>query len=145
MKAAWAAGPLRPRLDPPRVGTPGGRTAAARHAYLRRLGLVELVDVLTHGEVVAALVASRLCGPAPLYDIASWPRRPRWPRLLDVPAALRNDRLGRALDAIAPVAEALRGGCCSPRSTAFPSAHPGLHLDLTAMRVSGRYDGSELV
>ena len=28
--------------------------------------------MLTHGEVIAALVANRLCGPAPLYDVAGW-------------------------------------------------------------------------
>ena len=28
--------------------------------------------MLTHGEVIAALVANRLCAPAPLYDVAGW-------------------------------------------------------------------------
>ena len=68
------------RLDPPPVGTRRhvGPLLLVRH-YLDRLGLVELVDeavpmrgraMLTHGEVIAALVANRLCGPAPLYDVA---------------------------------------------------------------------------
>src|ERR1019366_8954092 len=70
------------RLDPPPAGTRRavGPLLLVAH-YLRRLGLAELVDqvapmrgrsLLTHGEVVCALVANRLCGPAPLYDISSW-------------------------------------------------------------------------
>ena len=68
------------RLDPPPVGTRRhvGPLLLVHH-YLHRLGLVELIDaaapmrgraMLTHGEVIAALVANRLCGPAPLYDVA---------------------------------------------------------------------------
>ena len=66
------------RLDPPPAGT-------RRHVglllllllahYLAWLGLVELVDaaapmrgraMLTHGEVIGALVANRLCAPVSL-------------------------------------------------------------------------------
>ena len=70
------------RLDPPPVGTRRhvGPLLLVAH-YLRRLSLVDLVDaavpmrgraMLTHGEVIAALVANRLCAPAPLYDVAGW-------------------------------------------------------------------------
>src|SRR6266511_1795209 len=86
--------------------------------YLRRLGLVGLVDAAapmrgraqaTHGEVIAALVANRLSGPAPLYDVAGWAGAYAVAELLGVPAGLLNDdRLGRALDALAPVVEDVR-------------------------------------
>jgi len=77
------------RLDPPPLGTRRevGPLLVVAH-YLRRLGLVSLVDetapmrgrsLLTNGEVIAVLVANRLCGPAPLYDVASWASRPRSP------------------------------------------------------------------
>src|SRR6266508_3963338 len=104
------------RLDPPRAGTRrlvGPLLLVAR--YLRRLGLVQLIDglapmrgraCLTHGEVVAALVASRLCSPSPLYDVAGWASSAAVAELLGVPGMLLNDdRLGRALEALAPVAE----------------------------------------
>src|SRR4029450_4386352 len=68
------------RLDPPPWGTRRevGSRLLGRHAR-QRLGLVKIVDSavpqrgraqLTHGEVVAALIANRLSAPAPLYDVA---------------------------------------------------------------------------
>src|SRR6266545_1243620 len=95
-----------------------GPLLLVRH-YLDRLGLVKLIDEaipmrgraqLTHGEVIAALVANRLCAPAPLYDVAGWASSAAMAELLDTPAGLLNDdRLGRALEALAPVAERVRG------------------------------------
>ena len=65
---------------------------------------------LTHGEVIAALVANRLSAPAPLYDVAGWASSAAVAELFGVPAGLLNDdRLGRALEALAPVAERVRG------------------------------------
>ncbi|MDA8300451.1 MAG: DUF4277 domain-containing protein [Actinomycetota bacterium] len=100
------------RLDPPPSGTRRdvGPLLVVAH-YLGRLGLVDLVDevvpmrgraLLTNGEVVAVLVANRLCGPAPLYDIASWASSAAVAELFGVPAGLLNDdRLGRALEVLA--------------------------------------------
>src|SRR6266702_4204402 len=63
-----------------------------------------------HGEITAVLAASRLCSPAPLYDIAGWASSAAVTELLGVPAALLNDdRLGRSLEALAPAAEEVRG------------------------------------
>ena len=144
------------RLDPPPVGTHRevGPLLLVAH-YLRRLGLVSLVDeiapvrgrsLLTHGEVIAALVANRLCGPAPLYDIASWASAAAVAELFDVPAGLLNDdRLGRALDAIAPHAEDLRGRLLLRTIERFKVDASRLHLDLTAVRFSGSYEHSALV
>ena len=62
--------------------------------YLYRLGLVKLVDalvpvrgraLLTQGEVIAVLAASRLCSPSPLYDIAGWASSAAVGELLGVP------------------------------------------------------------
>src|SRR5665811_2103799 len=91
------------RLDPPPVGTRRevGPLLLVAH-YLRRLGLVELVDaaapmrgksLLTHGEVIAALVANRLSAPAPLYDVSGWAGQAAIAELLKVPAGLLNDCL----------------------------------------------------
>ena len=59
---------------------------------------------------MAALVANRLAAPAPLYDIAGWASSAAMAEVLAIPGMLLNDdRLGRALDALAPAAEEVRG------------------------------------
>ena len=144
------------RLDPPPLGTRRdvGALLMVSH-YLRRLGVAALVDqvapmrgqsLLTHGEVVAALVANRLCCPAPLYDIASWASSAAVAELVGVPAGLLNDdRLGRALDALAPVAEDLRARLLLRSLQRCELDASRLHLDLTAVRFAGAYKGSGLV
>ena len=144
------------RLDPPPVGTRRhvGPLLLVRH-YLHRLGLVRLIDdavpmrgraMLTHGEVIAALVANRLCVPAPLYDVAGWASSAAVAELFDVPAGLLNDdRLGRALEALARVAEQVRGELALAAASACGADLSRLHLDLTAVRFTGGYAGSTLV
>lgn len=144
------------RLDPPPVGTRRhvGALLLVGH-YLARLGLVGLIDaaapmrgraMLTHGEVIAALVANRLCGPAPLYDVAGWASSAAMAELFGVPAGLLNDdRLGRALEALAPVAEQVRGALALAAASHCSADLSRLHLDMTAVRFTGGYEGSALV
>jgi len=144
------------RLDPPPAGTRRqvGPLLMVAH-YLARLGLVGAIDeiapmrgqsLLTHGEVIAVLVANRLCGPAPLYDIASWASSAAVAELFDVPAGLLNDdRLGRALDAISPHADKLRAKLLLRSIERFEVDASRLHLDLTAVRFAGGYEHSTLV
>src|SRR6266496_2657011 len=144
------------RLDPPAAGVHRevGPLLVVAH-YLRRLGLVGLVDAAapmrgraqaTHGEVIAALVANRLTGPAPLYDVAGWAGAYAVAELLGVPAGLLNDdRLGRALDALAPVVEDVRARTLLATLERFEVEASRLHLDLTAVRFAGAYLDSALV
>lgn len=144
------------RLDPPPVGTRRhvGPLLLVGH-YLDRLGLVKLVDAavpmrgraqLTHGEVIAALVANRLCGPAPLYDVAGWASSAALAELFAIPAALLNDdRLGRALEALSPVAERVRGQLALAAASTCAVDLSRLHLDLTAVRFTGAHADSALV
>jgi hypothetical protein len=144
------------RLDPPPVGTRRhvGPLLLVHH-YLRRLGLVRLVDaaipmrgraMLTHGEVIAALVANRLCAPAPLYDVAGWASSAAMAELFGAPAGLLNDdRLGRGLEALAPVAERVRGELALAAASRCGADLSRLHLDMTAVRFTGGYAGSALV
>lgn len=144
------------RLDPPPVGTRRhvGPLLLVAH-YLDRLGLVKLVDAaapmrgraqLTHGEVIAALVANRLCGPAPLYDVAGWASSAAMAELFAIPASLLNDdRLGRALEALAPVAERVRGELALAAASTCGADLSRLHVDLTAVRFTGAYADSALV
>jgi hypothetical protein len=150
----WAA--AFARLDPPPAGTRRhvGPLLLVTH-YLSRLGLVKLIDQtvpmrgrsqLTHGEVIAALVANRLAGPAPLYDVAGWASSAAMAELLGVPGMLLNDdRLGRALEALAPVAEQVRGKLALAAASSCGVDMSRLHLDLTAVRFTGAYHGSALV
>jgi transposase len=144
------------RLDPPTAGTRRevGPLLLVAH-YLNRLGLVELVDrhlpqrgraQLSCGEVVAALVANRLAAPAPLYDVAGWASSAAMAEVLEIPGMLLNDdRLGRALEALAPIAEEVRGAVTLAAIDRFGADAARLHLDLTTLRVAGAYEGSALV
>jgi hypothetical protein len=146
------------RLDPPAAGTRrlAGPLLLVAH-YLDRLGVAKLVDslipvrgraLLTHGEVIAVLAASRLCSPSPLYDIAGWASSAAVSELLGTPAMLLNDdRLGRALEALAPVADKARGELMLAALGEFPAIADAsrLHLDLTAVRFAGAYEDSALV
>jgi transposase len=144
------------RLDPPRIGVRRevGPLLLVREV-LQRLDLVGIVDrhcpqrgkaELTTGEVIAALVANRLCAPAPLYDIAAWGAGAALHEVLGIPGMLLNDdRLGRALEALAPVAESVRGAMALAAVGAFGTDAARLHLDLTTLRVAGAYEASSLV
>jgi len=144
------------RLDPPRIGfrREVGPLLLVQHV-LECLGLVELIDrhvrqrgraELTTGEVIAALIANRLCAPAPLYDIAAWGGNAALHEVLGVPGMLLNDdRLGRALEAFAPVAESVRGAAALAAVEAFGADTGRLHVDLTTLRVAGAYGDSTLV
>lgn len=144
------------RLDPPGVGIRRevGPLLVVGH-YLQRLGIGQIVDrhlpvrgraFLTHGEVVEALIANRLCAPAPLYDVAGWASQAAVHELLAVPAGLLNDdRLGRALEALHPVAEAVRGEALLAAIERFEVDARRLHLDLTTVRMQGAYEASAIV
>ncbi|MGH2735413.1 MAG: IS1634 family transposase [Actinomycetota bacterium] len=144
------------RVDPPRLGIRRevGPLLLVNH-YLERLGLPAIVDnaipqhgraQLTHGEVVVALIANRLCSPSPLYDISGWGSQAALHELFSIPGMLLNDdRLGRALDALAPVAEHVRGAATLAAIERFGVDAARLHLDLTTLRFAGAYEDSSLV
>lgn len=80
--------------------------------YGRRLDLAQIIDrvcpvddlgYLTHGQVIEALVANRLSSPAALVWVTDWAREHAVEEVFGIdPALLNDDRIGRALDAIAP-------------------------------------------
>ena len=150
-----AAGLARLHQPPPGTRRLAGPLLIVAH-YLRKLGAAEIIDrviprrgraLAGHGEIACVLAASRLCSPAPLYDIAGWASSAAVAELLGVPAALLNDdRLGRSLEALAPAAEDIRGRLLLKTVGAFAVADASrLHLDLTAVRFTGGYAGSALV
>jgi hypothetical protein len=144
------------RLDPPLVGVRRDVGPLLLVAYfLSELELVSTVDralprsarsQLSVGEVCAGLVASRLCSPSPLYDVAGWASGAAVRELLGIPAALLNDdRLGRALETLAVYAEHLRGLVAARAIDRFGLDAGRLHVDLTTIRVCGAYEHSALV
>jgi hypothetical protein len=144
------------RLDPPLVGVRRevGPLLLVAH-FLGELDLVATIEralpargrsQLSVGEVAAALVASRLCSPSPLYDVAGWASGAAVRELLGIPPALLNDdRLGRALEALAVYAERLRGALAARAIERFGVDAARLHVDLTTLRVTGAYEHSALV
>jgi len=144
------------RLDPPLAGTRRevGALLLAWH-FLRELDVAGVVDrslprsersELSVGEVVCALVASRLCSPSPLYDIAGWASGAAVRELLGIPPQLLNDdRLGRGLETFAVYAESVRGLLAAAAIDRFGADAGRLHVDLTTVRVAGAYENSALV
>ena len=81
---------------------------------------------LTHGEVIAALVANRLTAPRPLYDVAGWANDYAVNDWLGTPGALLNDdRLGRALDALAGHIDEVASAIAMTAIAALGSTPPG--------------------
>ncbi|MCX4862156.1 DUF4277 domain-containing protein [Streptomyces canus] len=80
--------------------------------FSRRLDVAGIIDRLcpgretahvTHGQVIEVLVANRLTAPAPLWRVDDWAREWAVEDVFGIePELLNDDRLGRALDAIAP-------------------------------------------
>lgn len=144
------------RLDPPMTGVRRdvGALLLAAH-FLTELDIVGAIDgalprsarsQLSVGEVAAALIASRLCSPSPLYDVAGWASGAAVQELLQIPAALLNDdRLGRALELLAVDAERLRGLLAARAIERFGVDAGRLHVDLTTLRMTGAYEHSALV
>jgi len=144
------------RLDPPMAGTRRSVGPLLLVEYfLRTLAVKDTIDgalprsarsVLSVGEVVCALVASRLCSPSPLYDIAGWASGAAVHELLEIPPALLNDdRLGRALETFAVYAEDLRSRVAAGAIERFGVNAGRLHVDLSTVGVSGAYEHSALV
>jgi transposase len=116
---------------------------------LDRLGLAGIVDralpmrgraQLTHGEVIAALVANRLTAPTPLYDVAGWANAYATGEWLGTPGALLNDdRLGRALDALAPRLDEVASAVALAAIGAFGVDAARLHWDFTSVAFCGAF------
>jgi Transposase DDE domain/Domain of unknown function (DUF4277) len=95
---------------------------------------------LTHGEVIAALVANRLTAPTPLYDVAGWANAYGTNEWLGTPGALLNDdRLGRALDALAGRLDEVASAVALAAVGAFGADAARLHWDFTSVAFCGAY------
>jgi hypothetical protein len=116
---------------------------------LERLDVAGIVDRacpmrgrahLTHGEVIEALVANRLTAPRPLYDVAGWANTYATNHWLGTPGGLLNDdRLGRALDALAGRIDEVASAVALAAVGAFGVDAARLHWDFTSVAFCGAY------
>ena len=117
--------------------------------FLRRLDVAGTVDALcpsapsahlTHGQVIETLVANRLTSPMPLYRVSDWARTWAVEEVFWIePDLLNDDRLARALDAVAPHLEKLAGTVGARAIAEFGIDCSRLHWDMTSMSVHGAY------
>ncbi len=115
----------------------------------RRLRIAEIVDELcpvrplawiTHGEVIEALVANRLTAPAPMLRVKDWAAAMAVEEAYGIaPELLNDDRIARALDAVAPQLDAITGGVGAAAVTEFGVDVSRLHWDLTSISLYGAY------
>jgi transposase len=139
-------------FGPPSVEKELGALAVVA-GFCRRLGVAETIDRLcpvrdvalaTHGQVIEALVANRLTSPTPLLRVEDWARDWAVPEIFGVSAeTLNDDRLGRALDAIAPHLDAIVGSIGARAIASFGIDVSRLHWDMTSISLFGAYGGVE--
>jgi Domain of unknown function (DUF4277) len=99
---------------------------------------------LTHGQVIEALVANRLTSPSPLVHVQRWARDWAVGEALGVePGLLNDDRIGRALDAVAPHLDQIAGSVGVAAIEAFGIDVTRMHWDMTSVSVHGQYEQSE--
>lgn len=118
--------------------------------YCRRLDLAGIIDracpvrdvaILTHGQVIEALVANRLTSPTPLWRVADWAQEWAVDEAFGITGgALNDDRIARALDAIAPELEHIVGSVGAQAIAAFGLDVTRLHWDMTSISLYGGYD-----
>lgn len=118
--------------------------------FSRRLGIAEIIDTLcpmrdvarvTHGQVIEALIANRLTSPTSLVRVNEWAREWAVEEVYGFPAAaLGDDRIARALDAIVPELEHIVGSVGAAAIDVFGIDVTRLHWDMTSISLYGAYD-----
>ncbi len=94
----------------------------------------------THGQVIEALVASRLTSPAPLVHVEDWARARAVEEILSVrPEFLNDDRIGRAPDAVAPELDGIVGSVGARAIAEFGVEVSRIHWDMTSTSLFGAY------
>ncbi|MFC8553486.1 IS1634 family transposase [Streptomyces sp. NPDC057273] len=121
--------------------------------FLRRLDVAGIIDELcpvrevahlTHGQVIEVLVANRLSAPAPLVRIGDWAREWAVEEVFGIePDLLNDDRIARALDAIASQLENIVGSVGASAIAEFGIDVSRLHWDMTSISLHGSYEDPE--
>ena len=133
---------------PPSVQqTLGGLPVVA--SFLDQLGVAAIIDGLcpirdvalaTHGQVIEAMIANRLTSPTPLVRVIDWAREWAVGHCFGIaPEVLNDDRLGRALDAIAPELDQIAGTVGIAAIQQFGLDVSRVHWDMTSISLYGAY------
>ena len=102
------------------------------------------IALATHGQVIETLVANRLTSPPPLVHVEGWAADWAVEEVFGVPAGtLNDDRIGRALDALAPELDGIVGSVGATAIAAFGLDVSRLHWDMTSISLYGDYDANE--
>ena len=122
-------------------------------AFCERLDIRGIVDravpvrdvaIATHGQVIEAMVANRLTSPRPLWRVQDWATEWAVEEVFGVVAeTLNDDRIGRALDAVAPELDGIVGSIGAQAIAAFGLDVSRLHWDMTSISLFGDYDQLE--
>lgn len=144
--------PVRYAYAPPSVEKLLGALPVVAE-FCRRLDLAAIVDRacpvrevarVTHGQVIEALVANRLTSPRPLLRVQDWARQWAVEEVFGVaPDALNDDRIGRALDAMAPELDQVIGLVGARAIATFGVDVARLHWDMTSISLYGSYEDRE--
>jgi transposase len=90
--------------------------------------------------VIEALIANRLTSPAPMLHVGAWARQFAVDEVLGLdPDVLNDDRIARALDALAPVLEQVTGSVGAAAIATFGIDISQLHWDMTSVSLYGDY------
>lgn len=118
-------------------------------AFCRRLDIAGIIDRAapvrcvaraTHGQVIEALIANRLTSPAPMVHVGEWARQFAVSQVLGLaPDTLNDDRIARALDALAPVLDRVTGSVGAAAIGRFGIDVSQLHWDMTSVSLHGQY------
>lgn len=118
-------------------------------AFCRRLDIAGIIDraapvrsvaYATHGQVIEALIANRLTSPTPMVHAAAWARQHAVGHVFGLdPDVLNDDRIARALDALAPVAEQVAGSVAAAAIAVYGIDVAQVHWDMTSIGLCGDY------
>jgi transposase len=121
--------------------------------FLRRLDVAGIIDELcpvreiahlTHGQVIEVLVANRLSSPTSMVRVGNWARTWAVEEVFGVdPQLLNDDRLARALDAIAPHLQEITGSVGAQAIAEFGIDVAQIHWDMTSMSMFGAYEDQD--
>jgi transposase len=121
--------------------------------FSRRLDIAGIIDGLcpirdvalaTHGQVIEVLIANRLTNPAAMAGISGWARAWAVPEVYGIAASsLGDDRLARALDAVAEHVDAIVGSVGAAAIDRFGVDVTRLHWDMTSISLFGAYDHND--
>ena len=102
------------------------------------------VAIVSHGRVIETLIANRLTSPQPLLRVQDWAAEWAVEEVFGVEAStLNDDRVGRALDAIAPALDGIVGSVGALAITEFGIDVARLHWDMTSISLFGAYAVTE--